>query len=313
MTDGADNVPQRAGGLLLAGLDGSNPLGFMAAMGAFRLLALTHGRIRMAWRISDGTWHPTVLGIDVPEAEIGTELYVSLGELDKSVWSLDKKLPFPASRLREEARCAASAASAQNRERADTVAALGVEVYCDDEGNFKDTAFRMVRAGDSAGQGFLAYGKRILESTTAQQLQRAATEVWRHEDAQCALRWDPAEDRGYALQWRDPSKVGALSVKGGNCLALAAMPLFPTAPVKGEAETTGFGLKQSKNSSFTWPIWERALSLDTVRSVLGLPALQRAQPRTAELACRGIVAAYRCDRIMTSTYYSNFTPAQRVV
>jgi hypothetical protein len=299
-------------GLTLDGLDGTNPLGFMAALGAFRLLSATHPTLKVAWQVSDGTWHPSLLGIQIPITEFGTELFDALSKLDKSVWSLDKKLPFSASHLRDEAYSAVVATSCQNRERADAVASLGVECHCDDEGNFEDTAFRMVRAGDSVGQGLLAYGKRILESTTAQELQHAVTCEWQHEDDQCALRWDPVEDRRYALQWRDPSKVGALSIKGGNCLALVGLPMFPIVPVKGEATTTGFGLKQSKKSSFTWPIWQHAVSTDTTKSLLTLPMLQRAQPSRSELECRGIVAVYRCDRVMTSTYYANFTPARRV-
>jgi len=313
MSNNTGNASQPQEGLLLSSLDGTNPLGFMAALGALHLLSIKTGvGIKMAWRISDGAYHPIVFGIQVPIAELGNELHAGLVKLDKSVWSLDNRLPFPASHLRQEACSAALVASSKDRERADIITSLGVECYHDEDGSFKDTAFRMVRSGDSKGQGLLAYGKRILESTTAQELQRSVAEVWQYEDDQCALRWDPAENRGYALQWRDPSKVGALSVKGGNCLALAAITFFPTVPVSGKAETTGFGLKESKKSSFTWPIWEHALNLDTVRSILGLSALQLAQPPRTELACRGIVAVYRCDRIMTSTYYSNFTPAQRV-
>jgi hypothetical protein len=311
--DNVDDTPDRHDGQPLGGLDGTNPLGFMAALGAFRLLSLTHPNVRMAWRIEDGTWHPALFGFQVPIAEFGNELRVALGKVDQSVWSLDRKLPFSASRLREEACSAVAGASWNDRERADAVASLGVECYCDDKGNFEDTAFRMVRSGDSKHRGLLFYGKRILESTTARQLQQAITGVWQYEDEQCGLRWDPAEHRGYALQWRNPSDVGALSVKGANCLALVALALFPTAPVKGEAETTGFGLKAPKQSSFTWPIWHPAVSMDTGRSLLGLPMLQREQPPRAELDQRGIVAVYRCDRVMTSTYYSNFTPARRVV
>ncbi len=310
MNNKAGDVPQPQGHLLLRGLDGTNPLGFLAAVGAFRLLAVANSDIRMAWQVSDGTWRPTVIGVDMAIADIGSELQVCLGKLDKGVWSIDKKLPFSASRLRQEARGARSSASIRNRERADAVASLGVEFCCDDKGDFDDTAFRMVRAGDSTGQGLLAYGKRILESTTAQQLQRAVMEEWHYDDDQCALRLDPAENRGYALQWLDPSKAGATSVKGGNCLALVAMPMFPTAPVKGAAETMGFGLKESKKSSFTWPIWQPAITISTLQSLLGLTDLQRKQPPVAELASRGIAAVYRCDRIMTSTYYANFTPSQ---
>ncbi len=169
----------------------------------------------------------------------------------------------------------------------------------------------MVRSGDSTGQGLLAYGKRILESTTEKQLQDAVDSEWLHEDEQCALRWDPAEDRGYVLQWRNPSKVGALSIKGGNCLALLGMRLFSTIPSNRTIETVAFGLKAPKQSSFTWPIWKHAVGLDVATSLLGMSDLQSKQPPRSVLDSRGL-AVYRCDRIMTSTYYANFTPSRRI-
>ena len=300
-------------GMLLPGPDGTNPLGFLAALGILRLLSSNANTVtKLAWRKSNGTWRPVIFGMGLELADLGNELKAAFSKLDTSAWLLDKKMPFLASRLRQEGLCAVAAAFNQDRERADTIASFGVECCVDDKGNFKDTALRMVRTGDSAGQGLLAYGKRILDSTTSTELQSAISDNWQYQDKQCALRWDPEENRGYALQWDDPSGDAALSVRGANFLALAAMHLLPTAPVNGHVETTGFGLKRSKRSTFTWPIWQHALNLDTVRSVLALSNLQLSVPPVTELAHLGIVCVYRCDRIMTSTYYANFTPAQKV-
>jgi hypothetical protein len=77
-------------------------------------------------------------------------------------------------------------------------------------------------------------------------------------------------------------------------------------------KTTGFGLQEPKQSSFTWPIWKHPISLSVVHSLLTLRELQQEQPDRLELASLGVVAAYRCDRIMTSQYYANFTPSRRV-
>lgn len=299
--------------LVLTGLDGANPLGFMASLGAFRLFSMKLGdAVKMAWRISAGTWHPILFGTEFSISEAGNELHRILEGLGDSVWNLEQKLPFAAARLRQFARSLALSASLNDRGPIDLVASFGVECIEDERGDFKATALRMVRAGDSAGQGLPAYARRNFDSTTPDDLTSAIRAVWKYNDPQCALRWDPAEDRGYAMQWRDPSKIGASSVRGGNCLALAALPLFTTVPVKGRVETMGFGLAKSKKSSFTWPIWEDPVDLDTSRSILGLRHLQQPQPPRDELASVGVIAAYRSDRIMTSTYYANFTPAMRV-
>ena len=180
------HIPRPHDGLLLCGIDGTNPLGFFSAIGTFRLLSLKNGaNIKMAWSISDGTWRPILFGVQVPIAELGNELHSALTKLDKSVWLLDRKLPFSAARLRQESRGAVDSASGKHRDRLDSIASLGIECYEDDKGNFRDTALRMVRSGDASGQGLLAYGKRILESTTAKELLSAITEVWQYQDRQC--------------------------------------------------------------------------------------------------------------------------------
>ena len=306
------NFPQPHDGVLLCGLDGANPLGFLAALGAFRLLSIENSSVKLAWQLFNGAWRPKLFGIQVPLAQLGSELHAAIGKLDQSVWSFDEKLPFAAARLRQKASSSLRDVSSTSRGLADAIAALGVECCIDDKGNFKDTALRMVRTGDAAGQGLLAYGKKILDSTTASEIQTAITDPWLYTDKQCALRWDPAENRGYALQWGNPSDDGALSVRGGNCLALVAMTLLPTIPKKGQVETTGFGLKKPKQSSYTWPIWKHPVGLDVSNSLLRMSDLQREQPPRSSLVCRGIAAVYRCDRIMTSTYYANFTPARRI-
>ena len=45
-------------------------------------------------RISKWTWHPIVFGVQVPMAQLGNELHAAVTKLEKSVWLLDRKLPF---------------------------------------------------------------------------------------------------------------------------------------------------------------------------------------------------------------------------
>ena len=315
MNNDHHNLPHE--GLLLGGLDGTNPLGFMAALGAFRLLSIENSNVTMTWQVFNGAWRPTLFGIQVPIAQLGNELHAAISRLDKSVWSIDKKLPFAAVRLRQEACNAAHAASSTSRGLADAIAGLGVECCVDDKGLFKDTALRLVRAADNnkdknEQKGLLAFAMETIAITTACQIQKSISSDWLYEDKKLTFRWDPVENRGYALQWQDPSDDGALTERGANCLALFALPYFPTIPTKGQAETTGFGLKKPRQSSFTWPIWQHRISLDIAASMLGISELQREQPPRLELEARGIAAVYRCDRVMTSTYYANFTPARRV-
>ena len=63
-------------GLLLKGLDGSNPLGFLAAVGTLR--AMTHAspasKWYLQWQMSDGAWTPKLLGDDPLSEDILVDL-----------------------------------------------------------------------------------------------------------------------------------------------------------------------------------------------------------------------------------------------
>jgi hypothetical protein len=317
MTSPAIQAPESTDsskGLLLVGLDGSNPLGFLAALGTLRALSRQHLPIsvKLAWRADAGVWHPAILGAGTDMDRMVDRVKSGLAASDPSPWFLSKKLPFEATCLRNAAVNAVGSASMGNRDQADVLAAFGVELFQDDNGMFEETSLCMVRAGDSAGNGLLGYGTRIRDNTTHNDLRKALLEPWRYEDEGCALRWDPAENHGYALQWTNPSKESTVSVRGANRLAIEAMPLLPTIPGRRQVETTAFGLPDGKKECLTWPIWQIPISMSVVQSLLTLQALQCETPRAAGLRERGICAVYRCDRIMTSKYYRNFTPAQRI-
>lgn len=306
-------------GLQLPGLDGTNPLGFLAALGVFRVLSLQKNGVKLAWQLSGGTWRPELFEVRVPLPDLGAELHTAIRNLDQSAWSIDKELPFLASQLREHAINAVAAGERTNRMKADTITAFGVECFREKKKVkkeeieiFKDTSLRLIRSGDNQHNGLLEYAAYTLAVCTAEQIQDSLASDWLYRDEKKSFRWDPAEDRGYALQWGNPSDDGALTERGANCLALFGMACIPVIPVRGQAETAGFGLKASKQSSFTWPVWRRPINLSVVRSLLTLSQLQREQPDRLELHSIGVAAAYRCNRVMTSTYYANFTPAQRV-
>jgi hypothetical protein len=266
----------------------------------------------MAWHFSKGVWCPQ-LDLCVREREAFIErLDAALKLSDSSAWSLHKKLPFEADRLRKAADETMVLATKDERQTVDMLAALGSETVWNDDGVFADTALRMVRAGDSAGQGLLAYGKRIREETTPENLYEALFGAWSRQDDHCALRWDPIECRNYAMRWTDPSKEKTGSVRGANRLALEAMPLLPVIPVGQCVVTTGFGGFPGRTESITWPIWSGYASFDVVRSLMALGDLQCERPNAKQLQRRGVTAVFRSDRVKTSQYYYNFAPARRI-
>ena len=62
--------------ILLKSPDGTNPLGFLAALGAFRILqrAQPENRLRMRW-VRESGWRPVIAGISGSEEEIAARIH----------------------------------------------------------------------------------------------------------------------------------------------------------------------------------------------------------------------------------------------
>lgn len=302
----------------LTGIDGGNPLGFLAAVGTFRTISLVwvERAISMSWRINNGLWRPIFHGIG------GTETDDFIEALDSGLktmrnhpaFTFANDLTVTPDNLREQAKQAQSAGNRQNRSHADFIAAFGSETVPRTErgmeGQIQDTAFRTMSG--TGHQHFLGFMRELATSTAPEHLTTAIFHEWQYADPGPSLRWDPNEDRRYALRWGDPgnsSKSPIRTVRGANRLAIEALPLLPTAPVGKQLETTGFKQQRGEGVVWTWPMWTVALSLDPIRSVLALADLQAPKPNRPLLAALGIAEVFRCQRI-TVGKYRNFTSAR---
>jgi hypothetical protein len=300
--------------LLLPGLDGANPLAFLAALGTLRVLTRAWPKRdpRLGWESRGGRWTPflDLVGTATPEgvvAALDPALRMMVGH---AAFSFAANLKLPAEDFAEFARPAGQAArTGGDAVAAEFAAAFACEATVNEDGTVQDTAFRTMSG--AGHQHFLQFMAELARLTTAAQIQAALFSPWRYEEQKLSMRWDPADDRRYALRWDDPSGDVIRTVRGANRLALEALPLLPVAPVGRDLETTGFGSPYGRGAFWTWPIWEPPLPLDTVRTVLALDALQAARPDRRELAARGISEVFRCERI-TVGKFRNFTPAQAI-
>ncbi|MCS7091607.1 MAG: hypothetical protein RMN51_12320 [Verrucomicrobiota bacterium] len=192
------------------------------------------------------------------------------------------------------------------------LAALGAEASEKPESRIIPTPFCFITG--SGHQWFLDTARELMSKATTDKLRQALFDPWTYADEKLSMRWDPIEDRRYALMDRDPtaSDNKSTTVWMANLLAYRALALFPCAP-------TGRGLEQAGWSGdepdlFTWPIWQEALSLHTIRSLLWYPAFGQSDlgPWRQELRARGVVAVYRSRRIEVGSgtmQKINFTPA----
>lgn len=293
--------------ILLNGPDGGNPLGFLAAVGTAAVLQDIFPATRLGWRQTAGGWRPLLRGCGNEEGALADNLCAALQNASTAVFDIDKRMPFDAADFSRALRDAQRRSSMTDRRDADFLAGFGTELYPNEKtGQFQDSRFRMVRSGDNNGQGLPFYAKEIRAATTSAHIRRALFQTWDYRKERYSLRWDPIEDRRYALRWGNPSNSKPETMLAANALAVEALRCFPVFITSGkQAQTTGFQRIGPRGISFVWPIWTPPVDTHTMRSLLALSDLDR-----DHLARMGIEEVYCSRRVAQNQYYSNFLPAQ---
>jgi len=199
--------------------------------------------------------------------------------------------------------------ASRNTSSAALLAAFATEGHKDEKA--KRTDFDFV---DSSGRlAFLETVQQLMMLVTAERLEASLFQTWKRRDERYSLRWDPSEDRRYALLDRDPtaSDNKSRSEWMANLLGYRALSLFPCAQTRSGAATTAWSGRR-EGLAFTWPIWDGALSLDALRSLLQQQELVMKQPDTVILRARGIGSVYRSRRVENGDYI-NFSPARALL
>jgi hypothetical protein len=136
---------------------------------------------------------------------------------------------------------------------------------------------------------------------------------WSRSDETDGFRWDPAEDRRYALRFKNPSGDAGRTVHGANRLAsvgLAAMPGAAAVRRRGLRFLT-LGAEPGPDGAMgiNWPIWTRAASLAAIQAMLGHPGLVSGE--ADRMLHLGVVERRRARRIANGKFM-NFTRAEVV-
>jgi len=156
--------------------------------------------------------------------------------------------------------------------------------------------------------------RSILSRCQSEHIFRALFQAWDYADAldNQSLHWEPSEDRRHAYQWHmpsgDPTRKRHGGMLGANRLALEAWPLFPSIPAGDRLATRGFAGNRANNTSWTWPLWRQPLTKDAVASILGLPELQEKEVDPLPFRSFGVDAVFRLQRILVGKT-PNFTTA----
>jgi hypothetical protein len=219
--------------------------------------------------------------------------------------------------FRDFARALRGEAKLNLRTTVDLLASFGAEVSEEAEERVAPTPFCFITG--SGHQWFLDTARELMAVTTESKLRGALFEPWAYNDEKLTMRWDPLDDRRYALMDRDPtaSDNKSTTVWMANLLAYFALAYFPSAPVL-HGSATACWMRGKESLAFRWPIWERPLSAKSIRSILTHRALvvraeapERRDLRS-ELHSRGVAAVFSSRRIQVGNpplHKINFSPA----
>lgn len=295
--------------VILKGLNGANPLGFLAAMGLLCLLRQDSDLARVGF-LPDGSFHTFVEGFDGDlVALVCRDAALAEG---KQSWSLkyakqEKKGMKVVADLKAPPEAFATYLSncvdrwlKGEREAVAYAAAFGTSVAVDNnKKNTKPTAFHFT----AANQQFLGTVEAIRSSITAEWVACSLFEG--HADRPGSnLRWDPAAERNWALRLNDPQKEDTRVDAPLEWLAFRGLPLFPSFPC-GERIITTAVSGRYKDMEMTWPLWSVPVSLQTARSALQMTWTGASRDR----AIRGVFAVCTSAIRRTSQGFGNFSPA----
>lgn len=299
--------------VVLTGLEGRNPLGFLAALGVLNAVADAAGSSgpepRLCWR-SMGTYRPVL--VDGPSGD---------GLLDVLLRDLASFADEPAIQLRykkagagpeahdlkpppqEYVRFLRGLLTEGRRRSLEFAAAFATDVALDNNGNTKPTALHFT-AGQ---QEFLAMVAELQRGVTPDDFKEALFGPWRYARPLPVLQWDNSQARDYALRGSDPSKEKKQGVPGADWLAFRGLPFFRVAPIEDRIETTGC-CGGWKTGSFRWPMWKAPLPRPVVTSLLSSPEIFEMDRRV--LHGRGIPIVFE-SAIGRSDQggYGSFSPA----
>jgi hypothetical protein len=296
--------------MVFGGIEGSNPLAFLTAVGALRLAeSVWKDRpVRMRW-IPERGWRPEVSGLPTEDpSEFCRELSENAQWAPLDAFNvLGENLTVEAEVFRAAVEAAREMTVSGDRRAADFAAAFGCEIFEDEKKgriSFTDLCF----ITGSGHQDFLGTARALAKKCSADHLREGLFGPWRYADEGLSMRWDPDDAKEYALQWGNPSKEGVNSVWGATRLAFEALALFPAVPCERGLRTTGFATRK-RSHELTWPIWTHAVGADTVRSLLSMQQLQ-ADPLDAqereELRAMGIGEVFRAQRVRIPPQGANF-------
>lgn len=291
---------------ICGGLVGSDPLGYLAALGLLRIVARYRPDARLRW-LEQGQWiaavetkmEASLVDIVLEDVDRWREGHPALDFAENGERKV-QDLKHPPADFRTLMRNVRD-----DPESAGFVASYATGVAVDGSGQTKPTSLHFT-AGQ---QRFLDAVLSVRDAATRDDFVEALFGPWTGRVGPKDTRWRAASERSRALLSFDPSKEKSATVVGAVWLAFQGMPLLPTVPSGARVLTTGF-TGRGKNEWFVWSVWTPPARLDEVAVLVGTAGLE--DLTAAERAARGIARIYKARVVRSSQGYGNFSAAEPV-
>ncbi|TVQ88968.1 MAG: hypothetical protein EA397_15930 [Deltaproteobacteria bacterium] len=306
--------------LKLSGMDGSNPLAFLAALGVLiacdeRHQGASSCRPRLGWEL-DGVWRP-VLKVELD----GADELVDLLDSDRRDCAKDPVISFsyekesgkkvkkvfdlkpPPSVLRASLLRWVTECQPDRRRTVDWMVGFVSEGALDNNGAAKPTALHFT-AGQ---QQFLKAAKELVEGVRSADIHETLFGSWSYGSKLPVMGWDNTETRDYALRAMDPSGDKKLGNPAADWLAIRGLLLLPTAARRSKQQTAGVQ-GGWKTGNFAWPLWQRHLTVRAAGGLLTWPGLRELSSAERERLGIGQVMEVRILR-SDQGGYGSVTPA----
>jgi hypothetical protein len=324
-------------GVLIPGVDGTTPLGYLAALGLLQVMEDARDRKdampRLAWTQLDA-WRPVLHGVD------SLESVAQLVFEDRTRWAdstllafryvkQEKQGPNTVGGLRAPLAVVRAWSCLRREEQDDAALAYGAALFCDGvtEVNKKPSTAEDHRSAGIAVDPAVAIELTVersffdLTARNAQFLEQV--EIIRSYlgfdeichalgsgepdyEAPRSLDWDPSSDTPGAIY--TGFRRGFLPVH--EWLGFRALRLFPLTNRGTKVRMTACTGRRL-DGDFTWPLWDAPVTINSVRSLLGHPELSDLT-QDQRLAF-GISALLRADLTKKADGYTGtFAPARPV-
>lgn len=259
----------------LTGLEGTNPLSFLAALGV-QVAFVSEGEQPRLWWSDDITPHAVV------DEKFGLERIATQCMEAFALWrdspAITPKLPdgsdMPKSdelKLKPNDIRTYLQTYLQSIDQCDPgeglITALVAEGSLDNQGMAKPSDLYFT-AGQ---QKFLSVARQILNGVSPEDLLSGLEGPWNYDSELPSLGWDIVDDRVYALRANDPANKSGpdpkLTNPGLEALAILGLSLHPVFGSKDRTLTQGCS-GSWKSGSYSWPLWRKPASLQVVKSLL---------------------------------------------